>query len=106
MSDVEAMIAALDGLFSQELRARWRGLTATPVPRVGPRLLGMALVWEIQAGRLGGHGRETTRLLDYNDQRIHHDGRAHGSLSGVARAITGTRWSGPGFFGLKRRTAA
>ena len=28
------------------------------------------------------------------------------SLSEVARAITGTRWSGPAFFGLKRRVAA
>jgi hypothetical protein len=28
------------------------------------------------------------------------------SLSQVARAITGTRWSGPAFFGLKTRKAA
>jgi hypothetical protein len=28
------------------------------------------------------------------------------SLSEVARAITGTRWSGPAFFGLKTRKAA
>ncbi|WP_252258542.1 DUF2924 domain-containing protein [Erythrobacter aurantius] len=28
------------------------------------------------------------------------------SLSAVARAITGTRWSGPAFFGLKPRRAA
>ena len=28
------------------------------------------------------------------------------SLSEVARAITGTRWSGPEFFGLKKRIAA
>ncbi|HKX80143.1 MAG TPA: DUF2924 domain-containing protein [Novosphingobium sp.] len=28
------------------------------------------------------------------------------SLSEVARAITGTRWSGPAFFGLKQRKAA
>lgn len=28
------------------------------------------------------------------------------SLSHVARAITGTRWSGPAFFGLKARRAA
>jgi hypothetical protein len=25
------------------------------------------------------------------------------SLSEIARAITGTRWSGPAFFGLKKR---
>jgi hypothetical protein len=28
------------------------------------------------------------------------------SLSHIARAITGTSWSGPVFFGLKPRTAA
>lgn len=31
--------------------------------------------------------------------------RAWRSLSEVARAITGTRWSGPAFFGLKQRIA-
>lgn len=31
------------------------------------------------------------------------DGRSYGSLSEVARNITGARWSGPRFFGLKRR---
>ena len=28
------------------------------------------------------------------------NGRAHNSLSGIARAITGTKWSGPRFFGM------
>ena len=32
--------------------------------------------------------------VEYRDKR-------YGSLSEVARAITGTRWSGPAFFGLK-----
>lgn len=31
------------------------------------------------------------------------DGKMYRSLSGVARAATGTVWSGPLFFGLKRR---
>jgi hypothetical protein len=39
--------------------------------------------------------------------RVQHDGFEHagqryGSLSEIARAITGQRWSGPLFFGLKR----
>ena len=33
-----------------------------------------------------------------------HDGETYKSLSEVARAITGTRWNGPLFFGLARRT--
>ena len=36
---------------------------------------------------------------DYN-----FDGRTFQSLSQIAREITGTRWSGPVFFGLKART--
>lgn len=34
------------------------------------------------------------------------DGRKHTSLSVIARAITGTPWSGPAFFKLKRKSAA
>jgi hypothetical protein len=32
-----------------------------------------------------------------------YDGRTYRSLSEIARVITGTRWSGPAFFGTKRR---
>ena len=35
-----------------------------------------------------------------------HDGTEYKTLSAVARAITGTQWSGPAFFGLKKRTGA
>ena len=41
-----------------------------------------------------------------DDKVIRWDGREWRSLSEVARAITGTRWSGPAFFGLKKRIAA
>ena len=40
------------------------------------------------------------------DKVIRWDDRDWRSLSEVARAITGTRWSGPAFFGLKKRMAA
>jgi hypothetical protein len=40
------------------------------------------------------------------DQVVRFEGRDYRSLSEVARAITGTRWSGPAFFGLKRKAAA
>ena len=32
-----------------------------------------------------------------------YQGRRYKSLSAIARAITGTRWNGPAFFGLARR---
>ena len=31
-----------------------------------------------------------------------YEGRKYRSLSGIARAITGTRWNGPAFFGLRK----
>jgi Protein of unknown function (DUF2924) len=37
------------------------------------------------------------------DQDVVYRGRRYKSLSEVAHAITGTHWSGPLFFGLKRR---
>jgi hypothetical protein len=41
-----------------------------------------------------------------DDGVIRWNDRAWRSLSEVAREITGTRWSGPAFFGLKKRLAA
>jgi hypothetical protein len=43
----------------------------------------------------------TVRHEDYEYQ-----GRPYKSLSAIARAITGTRWSGPLFFGLRNQRAA
>jgi hypothetical protein len=40
------------------------------------------------------------------DNVVRWNDREWRSLSEVARAITGTRWSGPAFFGLKRTIAA
>jgi hypothetical protein len=41
-----------------------------------------------------------------DDGAIRWNGQSYSSLSAVAHAITGTHWSGPAFFGLKRKTAA
>ena len=58
------------------------------------------------------HLLEGTRLLREWRGRPHevvvieggyeHQGRCYRSLSAVARAITGTQWSGPLFFGLRK----
>jgi hypothetical protein len=47
----------------------------------------------------GGVRHRVTAL----DHDVVYQGRRYQSLSEVARAITGTRWSGPRFFGLKGR---
>lgn len=70
-----------------------RGATVT-----APASAGMRLVREWQ-------GR--THVVTIGEDRvIRWDQREWKSLSQVARAITGTRWSGPAFFGLKRKVAA
>jgi len=40
--------------------------------------------------------------VDANDTGYVYQGRHFGSLSEIARRITGTRWSGPAFFGLRK----
>jgi hypothetical protein len=44
------------------------------------------------------------RVIASADGNYNFDGRTFQSLSQIAREITGTRWSGPVFFGLKART--
>ncbi|WP_408952051.1 DUF2924 domain-containing protein [Lysobacter sp. Hz 25] len=46
------------------------------------------------------HGAlHSVRVLD--ERCFEYCGRQYGSLSVIAREITGTRWSGPAFFGLR-----
>lgn len=134
---VEEEVAALATLSPAQLRERWTKLTGAVVPKVSPKLLRLALAYELQARVYGGLSRQTQQRLaqiaaaktqtrdvqpgmrlvrEWNgtvhvvhvdeSNAIHWNGRSWGSLSEVARAITGTRWSGPAFFGLKRRVAA
>jgi Protein of unknown function (DUF2924) len=44
--------------------------------------------------------RHQVTVLEYG---LEYRGARYGSLSAIARAITGARWSGPAFFGLKTR---
>ena len=46
------------------------------------------------------HGR--SHAVDIHDGYVVYEGCSYSSLSAVARAITGARWSGPRFFGLSR----
>jgi len=63
-----------------------------------PAMPGMRLVRE-------WNGR--THVVEIGeDNVIRWNEREWRSLSEVARQITGTRWSGPAFFGLKKRVAA
>ena len=50
------------------------------------------------------HG--VTHEVILTEDGVQFQGKRYRSLSEVARIITGTRWSGPLFFGLKKREAA
>jgi len=62
-------------------------LPATPLPRAGT-----ILVREWQG---------TTHHVTVTDDGFLWNGKPHRSLSNIARAITGTKWNGPRFFGLR-----
>ena len=51
-------------------------------------------------GRLLRQWNGTTHVVDVVEGGFLWNGSQHPSLSAIARAITGTRWSGPRFFGL------
>ncbi len=62
------------------------------VPQIRKARSGTILVREWQ-----GKAHRVTML----EQRVLFNGKQYGSLSEVAREITGSRWSGPRFFGLR-----
>jgi hypothetical protein len=88
--EVEAYLASLLP------KVRGSGLQAAPLPvrrlKPGTRLL---RAW-----------RGTTYTVTVADPGFLYDGRTYSSLSVVAREITGTPWSGPVFFGLKKSLPA
>jgi hypothetical protein len=71
------------------------GKGKAPVPNVSTALrAGSVLVRE---------WRGITHRVLVRDNGFEHEGKDYRTLSEVARAITGTRWSGPRFFGLEEK---
>src|SRR6266536_771649 len=62
-------------------------LSTTPLPRIGTILV---REWH-----------RTTHHVTVADDGFLWNGKLHRSLSAIARAITGTKWNGPRFFGLR-----
>ena len=101
-----------------------------PPKHVSRRLLELSAAWHLQCHKFGGPDRELRRLLlgnagsangrqsikpgtrlvrEWNGRTHHVEVLAEGfrwndntyrSLSSIAKAITGSHWSGPRFFGL------
>lgn len=126
---LEAELARLESLDLSGLRAEWERRHGE-IPRLrSVDLLRRVLAWRMQAAVLGDLDAATRRLLrqdrpvkpdglrpgtvlvrewlgvrhevEVADDGFVHDGKVWRSLSGVARHITGSRWNGPRFFGLR-----
>lgn len=54
-------------------------------------------------GRLMREWNGRTYVVEVTETGFLWNGEQHRSLSAIARAITGARWSGPRFFGLNKR---
>ncbi|TGD45353.1 DUF2924 domain-containing protein [Pseudotabrizicola sediminis] len=86
--------ARVEGDLPAALRARLDRIAAGEERKPSPSL---------QPGaRLLREWNGTTHVVDALPEGFLWNGTRHHSLSAIARAITGTRWSGPRFFGLKR----
>ena len=72
-----------------------RGASGKPLPAL-KLTLGTKLVRDWH-----GEGHTVTVL----DDGFEYDGRRWKSLSAIAKAITGTKWNGPRYFGLTRAKA-
>jgi Protein of unknown function (DUF2924) len=127
------ILSALSGDSLDQLRKLWCGYFDTAPQHRSVDLLRRVLAWRIQADAYGGFDATTRRLLSREnsklltapqpgmrlvrawagrrhevvvlDGRIIYGGQTFGSLSAVARHITGQRWNGPRFFGLRGANA-
>lgn len=94
---------------SYELQARVHGgLSRAAQQRLKQLEAARTVTREARAGmRLLREWNGTLHVVTIaDDETIVWNGEHWPSLSKVAREITGTRWSGPAFFGLKQKRAA
>ncbi|MBX9615585.1 MAG: DUF2924 domain-containing protein [Caulobacteraceae bacterium] len=127
--ELEAFLVSLETMPLAALRVEWR-IRWGPPPRLrSPRLLRHLIAWRIQAAAYGDLTPDDRRRLktaslptlqtlkagsrvarEYlgvihevvaePDGFRYHE-RQYRSLSAIAREITGVRWNGPRFFGLR-----
>ena len=84
-------------------RATRRRLDRAAKDLAAGRILGTSTQTKIKSGtRLLREWQGVVHEVIVLETSVHYRGESWPSLSAVARAITGARWSGPRFFGLKR----
>lgn len=125
-------VRALERLDLHVLREEWQKRYGEPPKMRSKELLARLLAWRIQADAFGGLDATTIRLLkaeslppprpllepgmrlarewqgrrhevDVLEKGFRYEGADYRSLSEIARAITGTRWNGLRFFGLREQ---
>ena len=130
-ANLKAEVVALEQMNLFQLRDKWRERFGAPPKFRSTEMLRLLLAWRIQAVALGGLDRETREALSRTgpvvregqdlgvgailrrtwngeehvvtvvDRGFEWNRRTFRSLSAVATAIAGSRWSGPRFFGLR-----
>lgn len=122
-------VRKLQAMGLQELRAAWTARYGCAPKLRSADLLRRLLAWRVQAQAFGGFDPETMKRLrakggtraagprsgtklarewegvrhevEVLDRGVVYRGEVYASLSEVARLITGVRWNGPRFFGLR-----
>lgn len=131
LSPVSDLVAQIEDMDLEALRALWQKYYGAPPRLQSLPIMRMMLAWRIQAQRLGGLDKETNRALANSgspqaegkhlgfgarltriwkgreveivveERGFRWEGNVYPSLSAAATAITGSRWNGPRFFGLR-----
>jgi len=132
--DCSEELAALESMKRDELRVAWVRRMKTTPPNLSVGMLRLALAQAIQSKALGGITKSMDRKLRElaagktgpspgtrftrawqgkihvvtvtADEKFNWQGTEYDTLSQVACAITGTHWSGPAFFGTRKRRAS
>jgi hypothetical protein len=128
---VEAEVRGLEAMDLVALREAWEHRFGPPPKQRSPELIRLHLAWRIQAAAFGSLDADTRARLrrsskgataadrmevgsqltrEWLGERHQvtvvsggylYAGRTWKSLSSIARSITGARWNGPRFFGLR-----
>ncbi|MEE1876852.1 DUF2924 domain-containing protein [Altererythrobacter litoralis] len=130
--DIDALVERIAALDLAKLRDLWRQRYGAPPQLRSLPIMRLQLAWRVQAEVHGGLDNETRKALaragpvepegkelgigarltrSWKGKRVEvvveeegfrWDGELYPSLSATARAITGMRWNGPRFFGLRQ----
>lgn len=130
---IEIVLAKVQTADLEGLREEWKRRYGAPPRLRSKTLLRNVLAWWMQTDISGGLDKETRKLLrdgrpprepsvapgtvitrewrgvrhqiEATGDDFLYDGKRWKSLSEIARAISGTRWNGPRFFGLRAEKA-